>query len=242
MAGRLGFAWLAGWFWVLCLVVLPLHVALLAYPSQWGRRWAHQVNRGWGAILLLVSGVWVRQRGQQRPLPAGPVIFVSNHRSYLDIPILHRVLPGDYQFLGKRELAQLPLFGFMYNRVHLALDRGNPTAAAASLRRAEESLRRGTSLVIFPEGTSRGTRLLSPFKEGAFVLATQSGCPIVPICIQGSRERLPTGRRLFWPGRVCLTRGPVLAPTAATTPTNLRQQAFTWIETELTDGSNRRPD
>lgn len=212
-----GFIWLLGWFWGYFLVLFPVYVALLWVPSNAGRNRAHNLNKLWGRILLSVTGVRIGldpASAQRESLP-DPVIYVSNHRSYLDIPILHLVLRGQYRFLGKRELGLLPLFGFMFRRLHVIHDRQNPAAAVASLRKARTLLEDSLSLVIFPEGTSKTPGRLGGFKEGAFILAFETGIPIVPIAISGSRDCFsPLQRAQFSPGKVSVWMGSPIQPAS----------------------------
>jgi 1-acyl-sn-glycerol-3-phosphate acyltransferase len=130
-------------------------------------------------------------------------IFMSNHVSNLDPPLLVPLLPHRVTVLVKKELFRIPIFGkAMRLADFVPVDRRNREAAIASIREAEETVRRGFHMVVFPEGTrSRDGRLL-PFKKGPFYLALETGVPIVPITIVGTETLQPKGKLLAKPGEV----------------------------------------
>lgn len=114
-----------------------------------------------------------------------PVVYVSNHGSYLDIPLLTYILPGFPAFLGKASLGRLPLFGYMFRHLHITVERGNNHGRAKALQLCRKSLNRGRSVIIFPEGSihSKIQPGLADLKDGAFKLAIQCQVDVVPITI-----------------------------------------------------------
>jgi 1-acyl-sn-glycerol-3-phosphate acyltransferase len=140
-------------------------------------------------------------------------IFMSNHVSNLDPPLLVPLLPHRVTVLVKKELFRIPIFGkAMRLADFVPVDRRNREAAINSIREAEETVRRGLHMAVFPEGTrSRDGRLL-PFKKGPFYLAIETGVPIVPITIVGTETLQPKGKLLAKPGQVTVVFHPPVDP------------------------------
>jgi 1-acyl-sn-glycerol-3-phosphate acyltransferase len=130
-------------------------------------------------------------------------IFMCNHVSNLDPPIVVPVIPRRTSVLVKKELFRVPILGQAMRMGDLVpVDRQNREAAIASLRTAAEVVRAGVNMTVWPEGSrSRDGRLL-PFKKGPFFLAAETGTPIVPVTIVGSHEAWPKGKFAIRPGKV----------------------------------------
>jgi 1-acyl-sn-glycerol-3-phosphate acyltransferase len=149
----------------------------------------------WGAFRgVLLAGVKVEPEGLDRLDPARNYIFMANHVSNIDPPILVPLIPLRTSVLVKRELFSIPILGYAMRLGDLvAVDRANREAAVDSVRRAVEVLKRGLNMVIFPEGTrSRDGRML-PFKKGPFYLAVDSGVPVVPVSMVNTFQIWPKG-------------------------------------------------
>jgi 1-acyl-sn-glycerol-3-phosphate acyltransferase len=152
----------------------------------------HVVARIWARIILWMSLVPVKIRGMEYVNPKSSYIFMSNHESNFDIPVLLSELPVQFRWLAKAELFKIPIFGRgMQGAGYISIDRSNRKSAFASLSRAADSIRAGTSVLIFPEGTRSGDGTLQPFKKGGFVLAVDAGVPLVPIVIRGTYAIMP---------------------------------------------------
>lgn len=123
-----------------------------------------------------------------------PAVFIGNHTSLFDPPLMISTLPCRPVFVAKRELARIPFLGWViWLAGFIFIDRRDRGAAMVSLAEAAASIRAGQAIVAFPEGTrSRDGRLL-PFKKGAFALAFEAGVPVVPFAIHGGPEILPKG-------------------------------------------------
>jgi len=161
---------------------------------------------------LRLAGVRIQVEGRERINPAETYIFMCNHVSNLDPPILMPMIPRRSSVLVKKELFQVPILGRAMRLGELvAVDRRNREAAVNSMREAEEVMARGLNMTVFPEGTrSRDGRLL-PFKKGPFYLAMDSGIPVVPITILGSESLMPKGSALIHSGTVRLVfHAPIL--------------------------------
>lgn len=178
----------------------PVMVGAVAAP-----RWTYRnLVLSWARAILGTAGATVELIGAER-LPAGPVVIMANHVSYLDVPALFDKLPYELRFVAKKELQYVPFFGWATKALgHIFIDRGNSRQARASLDRGAAEIRAGASVVIFPEGTRSNDGRLLPFKKGGFVLAIKSGVPIVPVAICGVRDVLPKGATFAEPGVIRL--------------------------------------
>ncbi|MEX2270511.1 MAG: lysophospholipid acyltransferase family protein [Vicinamibacterales bacterium] len=165
-------------------------------------RAAHRCARLWARLILLVSGTSVEVRGT---LPqAGTYVFVSNHQSLFDIPILFRSIPRELRVIAKDSLGSVPFLGWHLRRNgHLLVDRRKP--GAGILKRMRRLVAEHASLIAFPEGTRSYDGRLGRFKRGVFLLAIEHGLPIVPVTLDGSRHVMTRGRLTVRPGRVILT-------------------------------------
>jgi 1-acyl-sn-glycerol-3-phosphate acyltransferase len=164
----------------------------------------YHVTRFWSWVILAVSGVTIKVRGLSRLDGRQRYLFLVNHQSNIDIPVLVQSLP-DFQlrWIAKKELLWVPFFGWaMWAGKHIVVDRANSTGAFGSLKKAAARIASGISVVVFPEGT-RGTdgRVL-PFKRGGFLLAAKTGVSIVPVTISGSGKILLKGDWRLRPGIV----------------------------------------
>ncbi|MCS6790657.1 MAG: 1-acyl-sn-glycerol-3-phosphate acyltransferase [Bacteroidia bacterium] len=228
--------WLVGYF----LLMYPIYVIVLWKLTPRTIRLGHQLNRLWGKILLFMSGIRVQTKNYF--FPDQPCIIVANHRSYCDIPILYTILPPKVAFLGKVELSRIPLYGWTYRRLHVLVDRKDPSARKKSMLAVARKLREGISVIIFPEGTTKHPRPLGRFYDGAFTLSVELRIPLLPIVIVGSDERLSAdGRFLASPGKVTCIFHPLLSPEGETIE-SLRDKVYTWMENTLrTYEDNRIP-
>ncbi|HTM87291.1 MAG TPA: lysophospholipid acyltransferase family protein [Terriglobales bacterium] len=142
-----------------------------------------------------VAGIKVKVVGLDRLDPGATYIFMSNHVSNLDPPILVPLIPHRTSVLVKKELFRVPILGRAMRLASLVpVDRSNRDAAIASLRAAAEVLARGIPMTIFVEGTRSFDGRLLPFKKGPFYLATESGVPVVPVTLVGTHQILPKRR------------------------------------------------
>jgi 1-acyl-sn-glycerol-3-phosphate acyltransferase len=122
---------------------------------------------------------------------------MCNHQSNYDIPVLLGELPVQFRWLAKAELFKVPIFGRgMRGAGYISIDRFDRSSAFQSLDKAAATIKQGTSVMIFPEGTRSVDGKLLPFKKGGFVLAVDAGVPIVPLVISGTHDIMPKGRLL----------------------------------------------
>jgi len=148
----------------------------------------------WGVLFL--SGVKLKITGLENIDKNKPYIFVSNHSSQFDIPTLQFAFPMETSIVFKKELGNIPLFGWqMKLGPYIMIDRDNRESAARSIEAARKVMsEKGRSIILFAEGTRSKTGEVQPFKRGAFYLAARVGFPIVPVSISGAEKILPKGK------------------------------------------------
>jgi 1-acyl-sn-glycerol-3-phosphate acyltransferase len=173
--------------------------------------------RLWSRVLLGAPGVKLVVVTPVALDPKRPYVFMANHASMIDIWAVFLAVPASFRFIAKKQLSQIPLFGWaMRAGRFIFIDRQNALAARRSIAEAAQRIRAGQSVVIFPEGTRTRDGRLGPFKKGGFRLAIESGVDIVPIAIKGTRELMPRGSALIRAGDVHIEIGAPI-PTAGLT-------------------------
>jgi 1-acyl-sn-glycerol-3-phosphate acyltransferase len=154
-------------------------------------------------MIVRTVGASVELHGTEALGAGESYVFLSTHQSYMDIPVMLGYLPAQLRIAAKREVFQIPFLGWHMRRGgHISINRGSTEEAVASLRRAASEIRPGVSAFLFPEGTRTRDGSLQPFKKGGFRLALQTGLPIVPVTITGTRQLLPRDSFIFRPGPV----------------------------------------
>lgn len=164
----------------------------------------HWCARTWSRLILLTTGVRIDVEGLDRLVPARTYVFVANHQSIYDIPILFWALPYQLRIIAKESLGRIPFLGWHLRRSgHMLVDRTRPHPVAI-LAWASRLTSGGLSLIVFPEGTRSRDGRVARFKGGSFHLALEAGLPIVPLSVIGSRHVMLKGRLATYPGKVRL--------------------------------------
>jgi 1-acyl-sn-glycerol-3-phosphate acyltransferase len=172
-------------------------------------RWSMGILR----IGLRLGRIRIEVEGQQN-IPSRPAVFMSNHVSNLDPPIIFPYLPFRSAFFLKRSLMRIPIVGLgmrLANFVPVDRD-GRPESAKESVLAARKAMDLGVNIMTFPEGTRSRTGQMLPFKKGAFYLAMESGAPVVPISIWGSEQMMTKGSLRIKPGLAHINFHPALYP------------------------------
>jgi len=154
--------------------------------------------RGWSRNVLRLSGVKIQVTGKEYLDPNSNYVYITNHSSLFDIPIIFTALEDNVRIMYKKELENIPIFGYCLKvSPFIAVTRTDPRNAMRSIEEAVETIRRDTSVIVYPEGTRSKTGELGTFKRGAFMVASRSGKPIVPVAIVGSSQILLKGTYYF---------------------------------------------
>jgi 1-acyl-sn-glycerol-3-phosphate acyltransferase len=169
--------------------------------------WAHLIGRSWGNLNLWAAGVKVHVKGLENLDPGHPYVFLSNHQGWFDIFTLLGKLRVQFRWLAKEELFKVFILGpAMRAAGYIPIDRSDRKKALESLQLAAEKVKKGTSIVIFPEGTRSPDGILQEFKKGGFILAIKSQQYLVPIAISGSYHVLrKRGVWMIQPGVIDVT-------------------------------------
>jgi 1-acyl-sn-glycerol-3-phosphate acyltransferase len=174
--------------------------------SAFDRRghFAHGCARAWSWLILATTGVSVELRGLDQLVKGKTYIFVANHQSIYDIPVVFASLPYQLRIIAKESLGNFPFLGWHLRRSgHLLVDRRNPDRTGI-LKRWRALVGQGLSLIIFPEGTRSQDGKVGIFKPGSFLLAIEAQLPIVPLSIDGTRYVMRKGRLTTCPGHATL--------------------------------------
>jgi 1-acyl-sn-glycerol-3-phosphate acyltransferase len=180
-----------------CAVLFPL--------ISPGENKAHRVASIWARILLILTNTRVKVIGTENVLAGKPQIFMANHQSDFDILIVLAHIPGQFRWIVKKELFNIPVFGTaMRSAGYIEIDRQHHESAMMSVDEAARKIKEGKSVMSFPEGTRSRDGSIRPFKKGMFHLAIKSGVPIVPISIVGAKDIMPKRSLYIKPGKVTL--------------------------------------
>lgn len=187
--------------YTIVLGLLAIVAAMFNYRDRPGGIYDF-VPRVWSKLILATAGVKVTVHNLERAQTGEPRIFVANHVSWFDVTTLASFLPWP-KFVAKAELFKVPIFGWAIRSVGMVqLQRDNRKAAFESYKFAAAQIRKGTSVVVFPEGTRGLDYSIRPFKKGPFVLAVAAGVPIVPMISHGTMETIRKHQITVRPGRV----------------------------------------
>ncbi len=213
--------WRTVFFLIPCISIYTIALGTLSILSTLVDRRGHAAHwcaRTWSWLILRTTGVDVRLEGLDRVSQGETYMFVSNHQSIYDIPVIFASLPFQLRIIAKESLGNFPFLGWHLRRAgHLLVDRSNPDRAGI-LRRWRGLVNDHLSLIIFPEGTRSADGRVRRFRGGSFLLALEAGLTIVPLSIDGSRHVMQKGRLMTCPGHVTLTVHEPMTPARIESP------------------------
>lgn len=180
---------------------------LLSKKKDKDQRFYSKIVKAWADYTLKTIGVTVRSIGLEN-LPEGNCLFVGNHQSYLDIPLVLSQINKPIGFIAKKELKAVPFIGYWMKKINCVfLNRNNVREAIDSINRGAYNLQNLCSMLIFPEGTRSKSDKIGNFKKGSMKLALKSSVPIVPITISGSYKAYESNNNKFSPANITLVIG-----------------------------------
>lgn len=207
--------------WVLAALVLLAVTLNHNLPLVMARRF-------WAAGLLWGARTRLEVHGVNDIDFSQPHVFVCNHQSTIDIPIVFRAIPQNLHFIIKKELFYIPFVGwFAWATGMIFVDRKNQIRVVASLRKIGRQIRAGRSVIAFPEGTRSRGQGIQPFKKGVFFAAIEAGVPVVPVLIEGADVAMPADSFSVRPARVRVTLGKPIATTGLSAADRARLSELT---------------
>lgn len=185
------------------MLIFALFILIPLLISQKGDKISFFFIRLWASIWSFLSGIRYEVHGLEHIDRSQPYIYIFNHRSFIDAPVIPMVIPQEVRAIGKKELSKIPVFGQVIGKLAVWVDRSNPESRRISLEKLVKFLSLGKSIVVAPEGTRNDTgETLLPFQKGAFRLSIETGIPILPMAVIGADMVMKRGSLLLSPGKV----------------------------------------
>ena len=225
--GRIFAAWAMLAFSITLLIfVIPIGLSVL-WKEPKRSHVAYFFYSRWLNIFLPLSGIFRKIRGKENFKKGENYIVICNHNSLLDAPISSPSIPGPNKTIAKIEMAKIPIFGIIYRRGAVLIDRNSEESRRASFVKMKEVLEQGLHMCIYPEGTRNKTREpMMRFHDGAFKLAVDTQKKIIPAVIFNTAKVMPRKTFYYWPSRVEMHFLPPVA-VAGRTVQEVKHEAFT---------------
>lgn len=203
------------WFYMaigLSIIILFPFIFITSLTPKWYRQFFF-FSRVWAWMVLVLTGFWPKVKWEEKPSKDEVYIICANHTSMIDIMMTLAMFPNCFLFIGKRELAKLPLFGYFYKRTNLLVDRTSLRSRKQVFERGAERIDQGQGLCIYPEGgVPAESVVLGKFKSGAFRLAVEKGISIIPVTFLNNKRHLPYNFNKGYPGILKAIVHPFLKP------------------------------
>jgi 1-acyl-sn-glycerol-3-phosphate acyltransferase len=188
---------------ILLMLIFGLLIVIPILASPKGDRISFIFIRLWAGIWSFLSGIRYQIHGLNYLDQSKPYIYIFNHRSFIDAPVIPMSIPQELRALGKKELSKIPFFGWIVGKFAIWVDRSSVQSRRASIGKLISILTQGKSVVVAPEGTRNDTdATLLPFQKGAFRLSIETGIPILPMAVIGADKVMKRGSILLSPGKI----------------------------------------
>lgn len=194
-----------------------------------------QLCRIWMAIFYPLAFIRVKILGRENFKSKENYIVVCNHNSMMDVPITSPGIPGANKTIAKIELSKIPLFGIIYKRGSVLIDRKNENSRKESYNKMKWVLEQGMHMCIYPEGTRNKTNdPLKSFHDGAFKLSFETGKAIIPAVLCGTKKMLPADKAFFfWPGKITMKFLTPISPENFNNPIEMKEYVFNLMWEEV---------
>ena len=162
------------------------------------------ISKVWMKFFFIITGCGLKVKGKNNFKPGEKYIITCNHNSFMDVPVTTPFIPGANKTIAKAEMAKIPLFGLIYKRGSVLVNRKDKNSRRNSFMKMKNVLDLGMHMCIYPEGTRNKTNLpLTPFQDGAFKLAVETQTAILPALLFNTKKTLPAGKLFyFWPSNM----------------------------------------
>ena len=178
-------------------------IIIVLYPFGSYNKVTNKTALIWSKSIVWAAGAKIELHGLDKIDFNKSYVFAGNHQSHIDVVAVFSILPLTVRYIAKKELFRIPLFGWAMSAAGtIKVDRSNREKAIKSIETAGETIKKGVSVILFPEGTRSPDGEIHAFKKGAFVLASKSSVPVVPISISGTRNILKKHSLRLTPGKV----------------------------------------
>ncbi len=227
IGARLVALWAIIFFILTFLINLIPSLLTSLFPDPKGMLWFHKLSRVWMNVWLPMVGCPVKVYGKENFEKGKNYVVTFNHNALLDVPLSAPYTEGINKTIAKKSFAKVPLFGWYYKRGSVLVDRKDPDSRKKSFEMMKSVLNKGYHMCIYPEGTrNRSNNPLKDFHEGAFRLAVDTGKPVIPAIIIGTRNAMPIHKKFYlWPQPLKLYFLPPVEP-AGLTSTELKEKVF----------------
>jgi len=188
----------------------------------------HSISRVWMRIFFFLTGCRLAIKGENNFKNSEKYIITCNHNSFMDVPVSTPFIPHANKTIAKAEMAKIPLFGLVYKRGSILVDRNDKSSRQRSFRKMKDVLNLGLDVCIYPEGTRNITQLpLKEFHSGAFRLAVETFTPIIPALIFGTKKVLPPDKSFyFMPGKMAIHFLPPVYPAKGENYEHLKERVY----------------
>lgn len=227
---------------IVATIIVALSVIIGSFLGG-GNWWGYYPQVIWARIFCWLAFVKVTVRGRENIDPKTSYVFVANHQGAYDIFSIYGYLGHKFRWMMKASLRKIPFVGQACQASRqIYVDKSSPTALRHTMERAEEVLRGGNSLVVFPEGARTWDGKMRKFKRGAYLLAMEFNLPVVPLTIDGSFAVMPRFKWLPNPGHIILTiHKPVFPPEGGYDLPTLMEETFKTINSSLPPKDRQQP-
>ena len=228
VAGRIFALWALLIFIITMLVVVPgmWAIGLVKEPKRTSI--FRKISKAWMSIFFALAGCSLKVKGKENFKEGETYIVICNHNSFMDVPVTTPFIPRANKTIAKIELSKIPVFGLIYKRGSILVDRNNKDSRRESFKKMKEVIAMGMHMCIYPEGTRNKTNLpLKSFHDGAFKLAIDTKKSLLPAIIFNTKKILPTHKIFFfWPSKMELHFLPDIEIKNLDTAESLKETAF----------------
>ncbi|WP_117883889.1 lysophospholipid acyltransferase family protein [Aureibaculum luteum] len=231
--------WFYGWVFFSILVALPVLIVVISFDSLYPTFF--KIAKAWGKTILFVMGFKPVVETEEEIIPGKSYLFIANHASLIDVMLMLSVMKNPAVFVGKKELVKLPLFGYVFRKTSIWVNRSNAESRKRVYILAQKKLDQGLSIAIFPEGlVPHEDIVLSEFKNGAFRLAIEHQIPIVPMTFYDVKKRFSWTFFSGWPGKLRVKIHKFIQTEGLTVDDmeSIKKEAFDTIYMELINDIN----
>ena len=228
ISGRLFALWAILTFLITFLIIFIPSMLTWLVPEPRGQYLFIKIARIWMNVWLHLAGCPIKIKGKENFKPGQTYVVTCNHNSLMDLPLSCPYIPGPNKTIAKASFAKIPLFGLFYSKGSVLVDRKSEQSRRQSFEKMKTVIKSGMHLCIYPEGTrNRTNEPLKKFHDGAFKVAKETGCAIIPSVIFNTKKVLPPQKTFyFWPQKLRMHFLPAITSNPEESYTELKEKVF----------------